>query len=187
MDDAYHFLQTRGVQGRQCSKPPSSQMAHVRAKHIEKTTNPRLLVWSAQDEKGLGRMSAAYQDHLTITHNVADESQFLADLNYTLACKRSRLPWKAFLVADSTSELKQRLAKGFALQTRSTREPRIAFVFTGQGTEWIGMGLELLDYPVFVESIIFSQEYLQDLGCTWQLVGMSHRSYYCTKWLQADV
>ncbi|KAL9036375.1 MAG: hypothetical protein Q9180_004337, partial [Flavoplaca navasiana] len=176
VEDAYNYLQSRGIQGRHCSKAASSQRPKGRPVYnspvsdTEATTKPRLLVWSAQDEKGLGRMKAVYQDHLTRTRNILEEAQLLADLNFTLASKRSRLPWKAFSIASSLFDLTQCLSRGFAQQTRSTREPRIVFVFTGQGTEWIGMGLELLGYTVFMESINASQGYLQDLGCTWQLV-----------------
>ncbi|KAL8867236.1 MAG: hypothetical protein Q9174_005794, partial [Haloplaca sp. 1 TL-2023] len=164
------------MHGRHCSKAGNSQSTNGESEHVSKvadvkaTASPRLFVWSAQDEKGLDRMSSAYKDHLTVAHNAVDESQFLADLNFTLACKRTRLAWKSFTVADSVSDLEQRMAGGFTRQTRSTREPRIAFVFTGQGTEWTGMGLELLEYSVFSESIKSSHDYLEELGCPWQLV-----------------
>ncbi|KAL9639081.1 MAG: hypothetical protein Q9204_001255 [Flavoplaca sp. TL-2023a] len=176
VEDAFNYLQNRGIQGRHCSKAASSQGSKGRPDYssplsdTEATTMPRLLVWSAQDEKGLGRMRAVYQDHLTKTRDVLDEAQLLADLNFTLSSKRSRLPWKAFSIANSLLDLTKCLSRDFAQQTRSTREPRIIFVFTGQGTEWIGMGLELLGYTVIKESIKASQGYLQDLGCTWQLV-----------------
>ena len=51
---------------------------------------------------------------------------------------------------------------------RPSSEPRIGFVFTGQGAQWARMGAELNQYPIFRESVEASDEYLRsELKCRW--------------------
>ena len=51
---------------------------------------------------------------------------------------------------------------------RPSSEPRIGFVFTGQGAQWARMGAELNQYPIFRQSVEASDEYLRnDLKCRW--------------------
>jgi hypothetical protein len=47
----------------------------------------------------------------------------------------------------------------------------LAFVFTSQGAQWIGMGKELFYYEVFRKSILDAVMYLVSLGCYWHFVG----------------
>jgi acyl transferase domain-containing protein len=46
--------------------------------------------------------------------------------------------------------------------------PRLASVFTGQGAQWGGMGMELMAYPTFCASVVAADNYLKtELGCPW--------------------
>ncbi|MEV0535386.1 type I polyketide synthase [Kitasatospora sp. NPDC050463] len=81
------------------------------------------------------------------------------DLAYSLATTRSALRHRAVLVPRDVAELPELLraladdrpAAGTVLGTVGT-DPQIAFVFPGQGSQWIGMARELLDSaPVFAE------------------------------------
>lgn len=99
--------------------------------------------------------------------------QLLADLAYTLSARRSLLPWRHTIVASSLAQL----AEGAnSLKTTKVikspaadRTPRLAFVFTGQGAQWVGMGRELMSVPAFAQSINKSEVYLNYLGGTWSL------------------
>lgn len=138
---------------------------------VAETANPKLLVWSAQDEKGLQRLCAAYENYINNLKPMKNEACFLANLSFTLATKRTSMPWKAFLAVHSIAQMKEHLNRGLATPRRSVPNPGITFVFTGQGAEWTGMGKDLLGYATFRKSLELSQVLLSDLGCSWRLLG----------------
>ncbi|KAL2020285.1 hypothetical protein VTK56DRAFT_8609 [Thermocarpiscus australiensis] len=142
-------------------------------------SRPRLFVWSAQDKDGLGRVgerlakyvqakAAEYRDHGQDDDKT--NGVFMAELAYTLSERRSRLQWKKYAIASSAAELSACLSDGdsAAPAARSSRSPRIGFVFTGQGAQWPRMGAELMAYRAFRESMEAAGSYLQrECGCPW--------------------
>ena len=76
----------------------------------------------------------------------------LADIAYTLACKRSRLQQRSFRIVDQHD-----LALGLAAESRIFTSPiqksKVAYIFTGQGAQWHTMGAQLFDYAVFRSTI----------------------------------
>jgi len=84
----------------------------------------------------------------------------LPDLAYTLGARRNHHPHRLTLVARSISDLIQEL-DAFAIKQDSVKvrtsftprpesAPRVAFVMSGQGPQWWGMGRELMHRePVF--------------------------------------
>ena len=55
---------------------------------------------------------------------------------------------------------------------RSSKRPRLGFVFTGQGAQWHAMGRELIDqYPVFKATLIEVERQLKSFGASWSLLG----------------
>ncbi|MCF2527159.1 SDR family NAD(P)-dependent oxidoreductase [Yinghuangia soli] len=84
-----------------------------------------------------------------------------ADVAYTLAVARARLPHRAVVAADSRDDLLTGLgsiaggvpARSVALGTARADRPAV-LVFPGQGSQWPGMAAELLDAsPVFAEHV----------------------------------
>ncbi|KAK3319476.1 putative polyketide synthase [Cercophora scortea] len=138
---------------------------------------PHLFVWSAQDKDGLKRMEeplAKYIEAKAAGYNPTETETFMAELAYTLGERRSRLQWKTFAIASSPEELAAALTAsedgGRAPAVKSSRSPRIGFVFTGQGAQWPRMGAELMGYKVFRESIQAADRHLQEnCGCTWSV------------------
>lgn len=138
---------------------------------------PKLLVWSAADEDGLRRLSELYNAYLKNRfHSRLSHPQrvsLLDNLAYTLACRRTTLPWKAFTLANSRQEM---FAKGvvFSPPKRSSDKLGIAYVFTGQGAQYPEMGKELLAYKPFKMTLLAAEQILRGLGCEWSLVGTFH-------------
>lgn len=131
----------------------------------------QLFVLSTNDQEGVPRMRDALGGYLASKageNSVADDERLLRDLSHTLASKRTHHAWRAYTIADSPSTLQNSL-NAMPGATRAKSQPRLAFVFTGQGAQWPAMGIELMAYPVFRESILSADRYLIDLGCSWSL------------------
>ena len=104
---------------------------------------------------------AARRNGSTSASNANGDSPVLPDLAYTLGARRNHHPHRLTLVAHSMTELIQEL-DAFARETgepegphllhaaAASSAPRIAFVMSGQGPQWWGMGRELMQHePVF--------------------------------------
>ncbi|KAG4440758.1 hypothetical protein IFR05_003745 [Cadophora sp. M221] len=130
----------------------------------------RLFVLSANDKSSL----EAWMHDLTIYLEQRPEvfqNSLLPNLAYTLGQRRSHLAYKVAIPARNSSELIPALAGSDITPSRSTKEPRIGFVFTGQGAQWHAMGRELLDaYPVFAATIEKIDRYLPDLGADFSII-----------------
>lgn len=133
----------------------------------------RIFTLSSFDEAGIQRLAQTYHEHLLAkSSKIEDEGMYLDDLSYTLFSKRTSFPWKISIVADSISSLIQALEDRHKPH-RSGAEPRIGFVFTGQGAQWYAMGRELLLYQIFNQSLVEASQFLKTLGCNWDLMGTS--------------
>ena len=72
-------------------------------------------------------------------------------------------------MADSISQLRNiygRLSK----PVRSTVKPKLALIFTGQGAQWYAMGRELMEFPVYKQSLQSADAYFRELGSGWSLL-----------------
>lgn len=102
-----------------------------------------LLVWSAPDSAGLARVAAALAP--------AVGGARLAEVEHTLAARRGALPERAAVVVSSTDDAVAALraaaagqASAGSMRGRAAGRPRVAFVFSGHGSQWLGMGRDLL-------------------------------------------
>ena len=120
-----------------------------------------LLVLSARTEHSLARMAEGIARYVDSRQKVID----LESLAYTLNYRRSRLQTRGFWLASSSSLQDDLTRSNLVLSSDSSSSSHpFAFVYTGQGSQWPGMGMELMSrYPVFKNSIQYLDTCLQEL------------------------
>ncbi|MFI0739809.1 type I polyketide synthase [Streptomyces sp. NPDC021100] len=85
----------------------------------------------------------------------------LTDLCHTAAVRRAHHDCRAAVVGDTSEALAARLREAAedASDAGYAGRPRVAFVFSGHGSQWIGMARELMDAsPAFSASLIRCDE-----------------------------
>lgn len=138
---------------------------------------PRLLIWSAADQSAAQRMVASYQSYFQ--ENIIGDEDKLAQLAYTLAARRSVHPWRTYSVVGTRDTIANSSIDDADITPVSVSRPvraatediSISFVFTGQGAQYPGMGLELLQYSAFAESLHKSDAIFKTLGSDWSITG----------------
>ncbi|KAI3574484.1 beta-ketoacyl synthase [Fusarium oxysporum f. sp. albedinis] len=126
---------------------------------------PKLLVWTAADEKAAKRIIEAY--HNFYKEKVSGSRKKLDYLAFTLCTRRSNMLWRASAVVDGSA--KQALSPSKPI--RSSEDLGLAFVFTGQGAQYINMGFGLEQYPVYHETLKRIGEIYSSFGCSWNPFG----------------
>lgn len=128
--------------------------------------NYKLLIWSAKDEPALGRLLNSHKEYFT-QHIHADVDRF-DRFSYTLSARRSRMPWKSYAVIRSDESLQKATFSNF----KSLRAAGgLCFVFTGQGAQYVEMGLQLVQYPVFQSTLVKADQAFRKFGAEWSLFG----------------
>lgn len=136
---------------------------------------PHLFLLSARSAAALDQTAASWRARMQ------EDSSWpvsVADLAYTAAVRRTHHPHRLAVVAKDASDLDAQLAAWLEHEpgelTRSGRASatpsRVAFVFSGQGGQWPGMGRELFERePVFRRALTSCDRAL--LPCTgWSVI-----------------
>ncbi|KAJ5135703.1 Acyl transferase/acyl hydrolase/lysophospholipase [Penicillium bovifimosum] len=129
----------------------------------------KLYVVSAYDKQAALQLGKSIGSYLDLHPPVFDDS-LLGNLAYTLGERRSFLPWRLAASASVGQALTAALSNN-AEPIRSSKEPTVGFVFTGQGAQWHGMGKELLSsYPIFQQTMEDVDVCLKKLGATFSII-----------------
>ncbi|PTB35859.1 hypothetical protein M441DRAFT_178876 [Trichoderma asperellum CBS 433.97] len=134
---------------------------------------PLVFAFSSFDEQGVQRNASALANYLKdlLSDPLSNAKEYMNDLAYTLAAKRTTFQWRSYYLSNSLGDLAQKLATDSSLlkPVRTRGVPNIGFVFTGQGAQWYAMGRELLVFSTFKESLESASRYMQELGSPWSL------------------
>ncbi|KAI1355427.1 putative polyketide synthase [Xylaria sp. FL0043] len=188
LDDAYNYLHLRSLAARHWTEPfvPArhevADLEHTPINGVTKADEtaafPKLLVWTSADENGNHRIARLYQamDHYKLFSGRGWE-RWLGDLAYTLDSHRTHLPWRSFALVQSPIDLED-LESRMSVPTRGVAadRPRIGFVFSGQGAQWVGMARELIPIPSFRADLLRANKFLKSLGCIWSIIEVMLRT-----------
>ncbi|KAL9081942.1 MAG: hypothetical protein Q9159_006883 [Coniocarpon cinnabarinum] len=175
IDDSLHFLETAGLRGLHRpteASPRRIDLSLVNGQvkdllpttSVEKRKTQSLLVWSSADESGVERLANAYEKYFEHNKGMLCAKERFEDLIWTLNARRSHLMWRSYAIANTAEDLRATMATGLSKPIRSGDPQQLAFIFTGQGAQYAQMGLSLLNYPIFYDSLAKSQAILKDIG-----------------------
>ncbi len=139
---------------------PDSVAESAQAEETESRPT-RLLPLSGKTEQALKDLAARYQTWLDeraadLDSPESDRGGLLADMAWTASVGRSQFPHRAGVVFRDSESLREQLAaivagSGEICQREANK---VAFVYTGQGSQWLGMGKHLYDTEPVVRAIL---------------------------------
>lgn len=187
IDDIESYLTNSGISPAQ-RHSALARKGFLRPREATETSpepnRPYLFIFSAKTPgcvKGyVSALATSFNDG-----SVREKRSNFADLAYTLGIRRSILPAKAIGVlpamndvlpgtnGDLASQLNF-LSENLECFPEATAERRIGFVFTGQGAQWAGMGVELINtFPSVARTLNKLNRHLRGLkdAPDWDITG----------------
>lgn len=124
----------------------------------ESAEPPYILTLSARSEGALSALARQYLDNFP-----SDTAVAWRDIAYSAGVRRSHHPHRLAVVAETVGKcavalnaaIQGEAAAGLFVRSAPTASPpKVVFVFSGQGGQWLGMGRQLLaEEPVFRAAI----------------------------------
>lgn len=138
LDDAYHYFHANGIQGHHRThigndvRSPGVKLdEHIgNVQHNDKETDQQhLFVVSSHDQAGIKRFSGLLQDVFQAKKDIRD-NQYLRNIAYTLASRRTQFDFRSFVVASNMTELATNVAL-LPSAKRIVKNENVIFIFTG--------------------------------------------------------
>ncbi|RAK94202.1 ketoacyl-synt-domain-containing protein [Aspergillus costaricaensis CBS 115574] len=115
----------------------------------------RLLVVSAASERALQARCEALRAY------ILEKPSLISDVAHTLGACREHLPYRTYMVANGNNTTDEPC---LIRNASTSRTNDIIFAFSGQGSQWCGMGRELMDaFPGFKLDCLSMDQILQEL------------------------
>ena len=153
---------------------------------------PEIVPLSAQSPEALLAVVESFDAFVAAAPH-DDPASWLRDVAYTASTRRTALDYRVAFVAESVAALRTALgdwltsARSGQLPTALGQARRIAFVFPGQGGQWLGMGRELYaQEPVFREYIDRCEQAFKPF-VAWSLVGQLQADADTSRLAEIDV
>ncbi|KAI1387273.1 uncharacterized protein F4822DRAFT_430025 [Hypoxylon trugodes] len=170
LDDAMSYFEGHGILGaHNCTSHPELVGSPRWGREGEVATSPKIFVWTAASEDAINRLVQSYG--LYYRTDIANDSEKLDRLAYTLSNRRSIMPWRTFAILGGDSVDKASIPEQLPVvkPCRASASIGAAFIFTGQGAQYAHMGSGLLRYTVFREALERADEAFKQLGCPWSV------------------
>ncbi len=149
-----------------------------------------LLLLSARSEPALSELIGAYPRFLRSTESSAQ------DVCYTAAVRRTHHDFRAAVTGSTLEELAQKLQANSERAPRSevttgrrqrNRKRDVVFVFPGHGTQWVGMGRELLSREPLFRAVVGQCDVLARRHVGWSILEELHAPPESSRLERADV
>ncbi len=179
LDDARHYLEKHGLHGHHRTRQYPASMVNgfhtltngIHASEEEDANPTQILCFTGKDQAALQRSVEAYAAYMS--SGLIDNACKLRQLAFTLTKRRTRFPWRSFAILkqDSRSNLLDVDKICSAAVRAEDSKTGLAFIFSGQGAQYRGMGKQLLIYPAFDSMLRAMNSIFKSLGAEWDIVG----------------
>ena len=154
-------LQTAGAAQTVAVSLPESMADLPLQEQAQAKRRTRFLPLSAKSEDALRELAQRYLSWLDgqsseLLEEDADPERVLADLSWTAGVGRSHFDHRASVVFGDEASLREQLGELVEAKSADVSIPptTVAFVYTGQGSQWVGMGQELYETEPVARAVL---------------------------------